>query len=446
MSGRAPRTTLVVGLGATGRSVIDHLAGRDRLLAIDTRPAPPFLAAVRERHPQVEVVAPDDYRGALAAADRVVMSPGVSLDHCLARAARAAGKPLTSDIALFLDAAGSVPVVGVTATNGKSTVVSLVGALCAAAGLDAGVGGNLGAPALDLLKRGRDLYVLELSSFQLERLARPALAVAALLNVSADHADRHPNFKAYAAAKQRIYRGARKIVFNARDQATAPRRRADVAAERTPTVALNGDAGWRLDGDDLVLNGERLPAAELALRGRHNHFNALAAAAVAWQAGVDIGRQRRALTRFQGLPHRAEHVATVAGVAFVNDSKATNVGACAATLAGLAAGRNVILIAGGDAKGATFQALVPMARRHVARLVHFGRDGPLLARALDGVAPIDQAADMGEAVRLAAAAAAPGDIVLLSPACASFDMYANFAARGDDFRAQARALTARAEA
>ena len=445
MSGRAPRTTLVVGLGATGRSVIDHLAGRDRLLAIDTRPAPPFLAAVRERHPQVEVVAPDDYRGALAAADRVVMSPGVSLDHCLARAARAAGKPLTSDIALFLDAAGSVPVVGVTATNGKSTVVSLVGALCAAAGLDAGVGGNLGTPALDVLKRGRDLYVLELSSFQLERLARPALAVAALLNVSADHADRHPSFEAYAAAKQRIYRGARKIVFNARDQATAPRRGAGTA-ERTPTVALNGDSGWRLNGVDLVLNGERLPVAELALRGRHNHFNALAAAAVAWQAGVDIDQQRRALTRFQGLPHRAEHVATVDGVTFVNDSKATNVGACAATLAGLAAGRNVILIAGGDAKGATFHALVPAARRHVARLVHFGRDGPLLAQALDGVAPIDQAADMGEAVRLAAAAAAPGDIVLLSPACASFDMYADFAARGDDFRAKTRALTARAEA
>ena len=430
--------TLVVGLGATGRSIIGHLTGRERVLAIDTRAAPPLADELRRTFPSVEFFAPDAWRRALASASRVALSPGLALDHPWAADARAAGTPLVSDIELFLAAAAPTPVVGVTGTNGKSTVVALLGELFAAAGLDAGVGGNLGPPALDLLGPGRDIYALELSSFQLERLAKPALHVAAVLNVTADHGDRHPDLDAYAAVKRRIYRGAAHAVCNADDPRTAPAAGADAPAR---VIALNGDPKWRLDGPDLVLNGSRVATAELALNGRHNHFNALAATAVAWRAGLAVDRQRAALARFEGLPHRVEQVATVDGVAYVDDSKATNVDACRAALESFGDGRgNIVLIAGGDAKGADFDELAATLRRHVGLLVLIGRDADRLAAVAGNDLATTRAADMAEAVRVARRAARPGDTVLLSPACASFDMYGDFAARGDAFRTAARGL------
>ena len=430
--------TLVVGLGATGRSIIGHLAGRERVLAIDTRAAPPLADELRRTFPGVEFFAPDAWRRALASASRVAFSPGLALDHSWAADARATGTPLVSDIELFLAAAAPTPVVGVTGTNGKSTVVALLGELFAAAGLDAGVGGNLGPPALALLGPSRDIYALELSSFQLERLARPALHVAAVLNVTADHGDRHPDLDAYAAVKRRVYRGAAHAVCNADDPRTAPAAGADAP---TRVIALNGDPKWRIDGPDLVLNGSHVATAELALTGRHNHFNALAAAAVAWRAGLAVDRQRAALVRFEGLPHRVERVATVDGVAYVDDSKATNVGACRAALESFGDGRgNIVLIAGGDAKGAGFGELAATLRRHVGLLVLIGRDADRLAAAAGNDLATVRAADMAEAVRVARRAARPGDTVLLSPACASFDMYGDFAARGDAFRTAARGL------
>lgn len=446
--------TAVIGLGATGRSVIRHLDGRERLLAIDTRAKPPFLDAVRADHPDVEVLAPRDWPRALAVADRVVVSPGVPLEHCLARSAAAAGLPLTSDIALFREAAQDKPVLGVTGTNGKSTVVALLGELLAGAGLRAGVGGNLGTPALDLLAADRDVYVLELSSFQLERLERPELAVAALLNVSADHGDRHADLDAYAAAKRRIFAGAANVVFNADDPRTSPGRdwqAGHLRKDAGQAIALNGDAGWRLDHEALVVDGKRLATRELALAGRHNHFNVLAAAAVARLAGVEVarlagvevGRLQRVLTTFRGLPHRTQRVATVGGVTFVNDSKATNVGACVAALEGLGDGeRNIALIAGGDGKGASFADLAAAVRRHVSCAVLIGRDAGRIEHALRGHTRTTRAVDMADAVRSARAAAGRGGIVLLSPACASFDMYANFEARGEAFATAVRQLAA----
>ena len=449
-------TTLVIGLGATGRSVIRHLDGRARLRAIDTRSEPPLLDAVRADHPAVEVLPPGDWPRALAGADRVVVSPGVPLCHRWVRDAAAAGVPLTSDIELCLQAVGTKPVVGVTGTNGKSTVVSLLGELLSEAGLRAGVGGNLGPPALDLIAEDHDIYALELSSFQLERLERPGLAVAVLLNVSADHGDRYASLDAYAAAKRRIFAGAARVVFNADDLAThpgdewragcgrpgrgAPERGREAQAR---AIALNGDPRWRLDEDAVVVHGARLPARALALAGRHNRFNVLAAAAAAHFAGVAVDQCHSVLTAFAGLPHRAQHVATLNGVAFVNDSKATNVGACAAALEGLGNGqRNIVLIAGGDSKGASFAVLAPPVRRHVSSVVLLGRDAPRLEQALRGHTPTARAADMAEAVRLAHAAVGRCGTVLLSPACASFDMYAGFAARGAAFAAAVRALAA----
>lgn len=438
--------TAVIGLGATGRSVIRHLDGRERLLAIDTRAKPPFLDAVRADHPDVEVLAPRDWPRALAVTDRVVVSPGVPLEHCLARSAAAAGLPLTSDIALFREAAQDKPVLGVTGTNGKSTVVALLGELLAGAGLRAGVGGNLGTPALDLLAADRDVYVLELSSFQLERLERPDFAVAALLNVSADHGDRHADLDAYAAAKRRIFAGAANVVFNADDPRTSPGgawRAGHLREDAGRAIALNGDVDWRLDDEALVVDGKRLATRELTLAGRHNHFNVLAAAAVARLAGAEVDRLHRVLTAFRGLPHRTQRVATVGGVTFVNDSKATNVGACVAALEGLGDGeRNIALIAGGDGKGASFADLAAAVRRHVSCAVLIGRDAGRIEQALRGHTRTTRAVDMADAVRSARAVAGRGGIVLLSPACASFDMYANFEARGEAFATAVRQLAA----
>ena len=423
--------TLILGLGATGYSCIRHLAGGERLVASDTRRSPPFLAAVRSEYPDVEIVEASGWRDALGEASRVVASPGVAMDHGMLLAADAAGVQVTSDIELFLSAArGSV--VGITGTNGKSTVATLVGKLFAAGGRNVGVGGNLGTPALDLLGEDMDGYVLELSSFQLERLASPSLAVGAVLNVSVDHLDRYPDVATYAAAKRRIYAGAARAVYNADDPLTRP-------DDAVPAIALNGEPGWCLTDRELIVGGRRVRADSLALKGRHNQFNAIAAAAIVQQAGIDA--DLGALAGFRGLPHRSCLVAEVDGVAYVDDSKATNVGACLAALDGFGTGeRNLVLIAGGDAKGASFEVLADAVRRHVSRLVLMGRDAERVDAALGDVVEVVRVGDMGEAVAAAHDAARAGDTVLLSPACASFDMYADFNERGDDFAAEVRRL------
>ena len=436
--------TIVIGLGATGFSCVKHLCGGgdtgEQVYALDTRSSPPFVDAVRERYPEVEILSVADFGRAVGTAGRVIVSPGVSLDHCLVRQARAAGLALTSDIELFLEAAGA-PVVGITGTNGKSTVTALASELLAAGGLSAPAGGNLGTPVLDLLADGVDAYVLELSSFQLERIAAPSLTVAAILNVTADHQDRYPDLKAYAAAKQRIYAGAKCAVYNADDPLTAP-----PADFQGRTIALNRDPSWRVD-DDLVIAGARVAVADMALKGRHNHFNALAAAAIAHQlTEVPVATTHRALKRALagGLPHRAASVAEVGGVAFIDDSKATNVGAVVAALEGFGTGDgNIVLIAGGDAKGASFEALRSAVARHVSHLVLIGRDAETLERGLAGCAPVLRAEGMRHAVQLAGRHAREGQSVLLSPACASFDMYDSYEARGEDFAAAVSEWAAR---
>lgn len=429
------RGTIVLGAGATGRSAVAHLYGREEVALFDTRAAPPGLDRLLADFPRLRLIDAADWDREAAAARRVVVSPGIGLDHCLVRRAARAGARITSDIELFLDAAAA-PVIGVTGTNGKSTVTALVGQLLTDAGRSVAVGGNFGPPALELLGGGREGYVVELSSFQLERLEAPGLAVACVLNVSEDHLDRHRDLERYAASKRRIYGGCGAAVYNAGDARTHPP--AGVGG-----IAVNrGD--WRVEDDVLVLGGETLPGGELTLRGRHNHFNAVAAAAIASLAGIPASAMKPTLRRFRGLPHRCTEVARRGGVAFIDDSKATNVGACLAALDGLGDGnRNLVLIAGGDAKGAAFDALAPRARRHVAHAVLIGRDADRVAEGLAGAVPVTRAGGMREAVRLAWAAARPSGTVLLSPACASFDMYENYAARGRDFAAAAAALEAR---
>lgn len=423
--------TIVLGLGETGRSCVAFLHGREPVAAFDTRPNPPQLNELRQVHPDLRLIKAADWDAEVSRAARVLVSPSIDPEHCLVRRARAGGAAIGSDIELFL-AAAQAPVIGITGTNGKSTVTALVGELLAATGRNVGVGGNLGPPALDLLNPARDAYVLELSSFQLQRLRRPGLAVACVLNVSADHLDRHHNLARYAACKRRIFGGCTLAVFNADDPRTSP----------PPGKAIAIGAGvWRIDGDALVLGGEAMPTQDVALNGRHNHFNVLAAAAIASSCGMAVADMKPTLKRFAGLPHRCNEVARIGEVTFVDDSKATNVGACRAALEGLGNGhRNLVLIAGGDAKGATFEELAAPARKHVAHALLIGRDADRVAEGLGDAVPVTNVADMHTAVGMAWTLARPDRTVLLSAACASFDMYDNYEARGRDFAAAAKAL------
>ncbi|HEX7034767.1 MAG TPA: UDP-N-acetylmuramoyl-L-alanine--D-glutamate ligase [Pseudomonadales bacterium] len=437
--------TAIIGMGVTGFSCLRYLAGRDTLAVLDTRDEPPNGAAARAACPDAEFrfgAAADgfDFRGV----DRVVVSPGVGLDHPLAQRARAAGARIDSDIDLFCQAARA-PIYAITGTNGKSTVTALTGHVLARLGRSPGVGGNLGEPALDLLADDRDCYVLELSSFQLERMAEHAFEAAVILNVTDDHLDRHGTLESYAAAKQRIFARTRRAVANRDDPVTWP---AAPVPELVTFGAGRPEAGhWGLgdqDGAPHLFHGEVpvMPAADLPIGGRHNALNVLAVFALVSGPGVGDRELAEAVQGFAGLPHRCRVVAQKHGVTYIDDSKATNVGATLAALDGLAGSgeRRLVLIAGGDGKGADFSVLAAPVRRHVKAVVLLGRDAPLLARALEGAAPIERVSDMPEAVQAAARAAVPGDVVLLSPACASLDMFRNYAARGEAFAAAVEAL------
>lgn len=442
---------VVLGLGVTGLSCARHLAADGRPVCVmDTREAPPAAAELREGFPQVDLLTGGFDEARALAAGLLAVSPGIAADDPLLVRARSAGLDVAGDVELFARAA-QAPVTGITGTNGKSTVTSLVGAMLQAAGLDVAVGGNLGEPALDLLLRApRDGYVLELSSFQLDLVTRLSLDCAAILNLSADHLDRYGTMADYAASKRRIYANARTAVYDADDPRIDPGpdfagRRVVLRSVREPD---EGEWGLRGSGQDRFLWGPEGPimaARDLPIAGRHNAFNVLAAFAVADALGVDVDAAREAVATFEALPHRCVPVAEIDGVRFVNDSKATNVGACRAALEGLDDGeRRLVLVAGGLGKGADFGELRDAVASRVHALVLMGRDAEQLAHALGDLCHHEFAADMTQAVGTARALARPGDTVLLAPACASFDQFDSYAARGDAFVAAVRALAAEA--
>jgi UDP-N-acetylmuramoylalanine--D-glutamate ligase len=437
--------TVIVGLGATGFSCLNHLSGHERVTVVDTREAPVRLDEARRRFPDAEIRMGITDPAALLDADRVVVSPGVPLDHPLLRLARERGIPFTSDIGLFLEEVRA-PVIGITGTNGKSTVTVLAGALLAGAGFDVAVGGNLGEPALDLLGRDAQIYVLELSSFQLERLNGESIEIGTVLNLSPDHMDRYASLEDYARAKQRIYRGARVAVYNRADRWTQPPAAVPIRTSVGLDAPAPGDWGIaRVHGVEALCRSDEVvvPVAELGVQGRHNQFNALAAAALAAAAGADVRRFAPVLTRFGGLDHRTQLVGRHRGVRFINDSKATNVGATAAALDGLGdpTRRHVLLIAGGDAKGADLRLLRDPVARYVGRVYLLGKDADALEAAIGDLVPVTQVHSLEDAVLAAAADARDGDIVLLSPACASLDMFSGFDARGRAFAAAVAAVT-----
>ncbi len=450
--------TLVVGLGLSGRAICRHLERLERpFMVADTRAAPPGLDDFRAAHPGVAV-----HCGPLTALDmsearEVVLSPGVDPQSpglgALAGRVSESGEPfVVGEIALFVRAARA-PIAAITGANAKSTVTTLLGEMAAEAGRRVAMGGNLGTPALDLLVERPDaeLYVLELSSFQLETTPRLGAETAAFLNLSEDHLDRHGDLAGYRAAKQAIFRGARHGVVNAEDPATWPDAPPPALDRFTTAAPAPGTLEWGIaahdDGDgprDWLMHGEAplMPAASVRLPGRHNQANALAALAMGQRLGLGLATMRRVLERFGGLPHRGELIAEVNGVRWINDSKGTNVGATLAAIAGLGPtldGR-LILLAGGEGKGADFTPLAAPLARHGREAILFGRDAERLATALEGAVPLHRVDDLAAAMARAAAIAAPGDCVLLSPACASLDQFPNYQARGEAFRAAVERL------
>ena len=439
---------VVVGLGKTGFSCARWLQQQQvPFCLVDTRSAPPMLEQFRAAFPEVLLQAGTIDPQLLAQAAEIILSPGLAPEESFLDAARAAGVPVIGDIECFYRQARA-PVIAITGSNAKSTVTTLVGEMAKAAGLDVGIGGNLGTPALDLLAENRQLYVLELSSFQLELLDTFTASVAAYLNLSEDHLDRYGTMQAYDAAKQRIFRNCGTAVCNAQDAATAPH----AAVPRRLRFGLqapgsDGDYGLlQVNGATHLAKGDKalLPVNELKLVGLHNVANALAALAIGEAAGLPLAPMLAVLKTFAGLPHRCQWVRTCKEVRYINDSKGTNVGATLAAIEGLADGqkKNIVLIAGGEGKDADFSPLQAACARSVKACILIGRDAPLLARALGTACTLVHALDFRSAVQQAAGLASAGDCVLLSPACASFDMFKNYEDRGQQFVALVQELPA----
>ena len=432
------KRVLVLGLGDTGLSVarwVEREGGHARVA--DTRATPP-----KRKDFSGEFVGGKFKASLLKGIDLVCVSPGLSLEEDVVRSAIAKDLPVVGDIELF---AWSVrgKVLAITGTNGKSTVTALAGHLLRAAGIDCEVAGNISPPALAALAARRQTpaaWVLELSSYQLETTWSLAPAAAAMLNLSEDHLDRYAGLAEYAAAKARVFQGAGMQVLNRCDSASMA-----MALDGRAQVTFGLDApelpedfgvleGWMVRGKERLL-----PVADLPISGSHNLSNALAACALVSQIDVPIAALSKGLRTFEGLPHRMQRVATRGGVEWLDDSKGTNVGATVAALKGLA--KPTVLILGGEGKGQDFSPLAAAVKTRARHVLLIGKDAPLIRKALaaTGVA-IERASSIQETVRRAAAIARPGDAVLLSPACASFDMFRDYRHRGEAFAAAVKAL------
>jgi UDP-N-acetylmuramoylalanine--D-glutamate ligase len=432
--------SLIIGLGKTGLSCARYLQRKNiPFIAIDTRENPPQLSEFKNQFPDIPV-----FLGALdiqqlSNAKEILVSPGLDLENNFFIEAHKRGIPIIGDIELFAREA-KAKIAAITGTNAKGTVTTLVGNMLKAAGKNVRVGGNIGTPALDLLTDSEpDFYVLEISSFQLETTYSLHAAAATILNFSVDHLDRHHTMEAYIAAKQRIYHHCVSAIWNREDNRTQPI--TDTSSEITfgLTEPRQFEFGlrekenqfWLAFGDEYWL-----PTQELYIKGRHNWANVLAALAMGHALQIPKEIMLQTLREFKGLTHRCEWVAEKNGVTWYNDSKGTNVGATIAAIEGLgpAISGKIILIAGGLGKGADFSMLQNCVSRYVKTVILIGKDAALIEAALTNHVEIKHAGDMEEAVNLAAKESRLNDIVLLSPACASWDMFRDFEHRGEVFK------------
>ena len=434
--------TLVVGLGLTGLSVVRHLHQLgESMVVVDSRDIPPALSEFKQTFNDIPLHTGKFDSKLFVNAQRIVVSPGVPLSDPALQQARDNGVEITGDIDLFAHEVDA-PVVAITGSNGKSTVTTLLALMANRAGINAAAGGNIGLPVLDLLNDPKQLYVLELSSFQLEALYRLPMAAAVVLNVSPDHLDRYTDVNAYAMSKQVIYENASHAVINRDDDYVSKMlNHQQNAIGFTLNRPAAGDFGLcEKDGEQYLCVGDEmlLSTADLKIRGQHNYANVLAALALGSSIGLPMTAMLDAVREFPGLEHRTQWVAKINGVNWFNDSKGTNVGATLAAIQGLP-GKHV-LIAGGQGKGADFLPLRNIARQRLRAVVLIGEDAEKIAQAIDQVVPVTFADDMDDAVHLAAGLAQSGDNVLLSPACASFDMFQGFAHRGEVFMKAVEAL------
>lgn len=435
---------LVVGLGITGLSVIRFLSRMGVSVAVvDSRETPPGLQELETDFEDVAVFVGEFSDTAFAAATHLVVSPGVSLKEPVIKRAIERGIPVLGDIDLFAICA-KAPIAAITGSNGKSTVTTLLGEMAAEAGKDVRVGGNLGTAALDLLGGDEpDLYVLELSSFQLERTHHMVASVVALLNLSLDHLDHHAGFAEYRDAKLRIFHGDGVAVLNADDpevMAHAPEHRRVILfglgepGSEAFGLRVQGQSKWLCKGEHQLCD-----VAGLKIVGAHNHANALACLAMADALGLSLEACIAALENFQGLPHRMQWVGETAnGVGWINDSKATNPGATLAAIEGL--DQSLLLVAGGDGKGADFEVLQDAVQQKVRVAFLYGKDAKQLKQALGDQTECVMVSNLEQAVEQAEARAQSGELVLLSPACASLDQFKNYMERGDRFRQAVEAL------
>jgi UDP-N-acetylmuramoylalanine--D-glutamate ligase len=433
------RKALIVGLGKTGVSAARHFVERGWHIAVtDTRAAPPGREQLAALAPKAECSFGRLDHSLLEGSEIVVASPGIALREPLIAEALARGIEVVGDVELFAREV-KAPVVGITGTNGKSTVTTLVGRMAARAGRKVAVGGNLGTPVLDLLSAPvPELYVLELSSFQLETTHSLQLRAATVLNLSEDHLDRHGSMAAYAAAKARIFQDCNTAVINRDDPWVCGMSRE--SAQKVVGFSIEGATGaeyslMEQDGERwLAVRGKPVLAiSAMRLAGLHNAANALAALALGEACGLPLPPMLDELREFAGLPHRSQWVGEKRGVRYINDSKGTNVGATVATVSGMPG--TLLLIAGGDGKGQDFAPLASALAGRARVVLLIGRDAPRLATVLEEDFEIVRCASLEEAVDEAAKRALSGEIVLLSPACASLDMFRDYAERGDRFAA-----------
>ena len=438
------KRVLVLGMGDTGLSVVNWVNSQGgSVIVADSRAAPPHLKSLSKE----KVVTGKFKTSLLKDMDLVCISPGLSLEEELIQAAVAKGIPVIGDIELFAWTVRKTPakVIAITGTNGKSTATALTGHLLRAAGIDCEVAGNISPPALDALGKRKNppaAWVLELSSYQLETTWSLAPDAAAMLNLSEDHLDRYGGLAEYAAAKARVFQGEGVQILNRCDSASMalalPGRTQVTFGLDAP--AMSEDFGV---ADACLVRGtdKILALSELPLAGTHNASNALAACALAHQAGAPLASLAAGLRSFRGLPHRMQRVASRGGVEWLDDSKGTNVGATVAALKGLS--KKTILILGGEGKGQNFAPLAPAIRERAKHVLLIGRDAALIEKAIAGTGiPVERCASLEAAVARAALVAASGDAVLLSPACASFDMFRDYKHRGDIFAAAVRSLAA----
>lgn len=434
---------LVAGLGQTGYAVAGYLHRKNIPFVIfDTRKHVERLTEFSAKFPDIEVYLGDFPSSLYHQLTKIIASPGLSLDEPFLEQARRHGIPIVGDIECFAQEINA-PVVAITGTNGKSTVTTLVGEMAKAAHMRVAVAGNIGLPILDLLDTNAsnyDLWVLELSSFQLDLTASLAPLASTILNITPDHLDRHHDLEHYVQAKQRVYHQAKHCLYNRQDPLTKPRSADTHQACSFGLDAPKTDEQWGIlthHQTTYLAKGKEpiFPVHALKIQGQHNWQNALAACALASIAGVPIPTICQVLETFSGLPHRCQTVRIINEVTWINDSKGTNVGAAISAIEGIGPTLKgkIILIAGGLGKGADFSPLSAVVKQYVREVVLIGQDAPLIKQALTHAASLSEAKTFEEAIQLAHKSAQPGDVVLLSPACASMDMFKDYVHRGACF-------------